>query len=127
MRCRLTALCVAVMAIAMVACGKKTVRAPVVAGGDATRGRAAVTHYGCGACHTIGDIPSARGLVGPPLDGIAERIYIAGVVTNDPENLVRWIENPPAIDPKTAMPVLGVTDRDARDIAEYLYSLRASR
>jgi len=38
---------------------------------------------------------------------------------------VRWIQNPPAIDSKTAMPFLGVSERDARDIAEYLYRLKA--
>ena len=38
--------------------------------------------------------------------------------------MIRWIENPPAIDPKTAMPNMGVTVRDARDIAAYLYTLR---
>lgn len=51
-------------------------------------------------------------------------LYIAGVVSNQPENAVRWIMNPPAVDAKTAMPRLGVTDRDARDMAEYLYSRR---
>lgn len=38
--------------------------------------------------------------------------------------MIRWIENPSAIDPKTAMPNMGVTVRDARDIAAYLYTLR---
>jgi len=61
-------------------------------------------------------------LVGPPLTGIAERAYVGGVVTNTPENLVRWIQNPPAIDPMTAMPNVGVTADEARDIAAYLYS-----
>ena len=51
-------------------------------------------------------------------------MYIAGVLPNDPENVVRWIMNPPSVDEKTAMPYLGVTDRDARDMAEYLYHLR---
>jgi hypothetical protein len=36
----------------------------------------------------------------------------------------RWIKDPPAIDRLTAMPKLGVADRDARDIAGYLYTLR---
>jgi len=32
--------------------------------------------------------------------------------------------DPPANDPRTAMPKLGVSERDARDMAEYLYSRR---
>ena len=63
-------------------------------------------------------------MVGPPLDHIAQRVYIAGVLPNEPDNMIRWIENPQAVDPKTAMPYMGVTPRDARDIAAYLYTLR---
>jgi cytochrome c oxidase assembly factor CtaG len=91
---------------------------------DADRGRLAIKKYGCGSCHTIDGISGARGLVGPPLNGIASRVYIAGVLPNEPDNLIRWIENPPGVDPKTAMPNMGVTVRDARDITAYLYTLR---
>jgi cytochrome c2 len=91
---------------------------------DGGRGRVAIKKYGCGSCHTIPGIGGAEGLVGPPLAQIASRVYIAGVLPNEPDNMIRWIENPPAIDPKTAMPNMGVTVRDARDIAAYLYTLR---
>jgi hypothetical protein len=64
------------------------------------------------------------GTVGPNLAGISARAYIAGVVPNQPENMMQWIMNPPAIDSKTAMPNLHVTARDARDIAAYLYTLQ---
>lgn len=36
---------------------------------------------------------------------------------------MRWLQNPKAIDEKTAMPNLGVTPADARDIAGFLYTL----
>jgi hypothetical protein len=49
-------------------------------------------------------------------------MYIAGVLSNTPENLVRWIEDPPAVDPLTAMPNLGVAVPSARDMASYLYA-----
>jgi cytochrome c2 len=91
---------------------------------DAGRGRIAIKKYGCGSCHTIPGITGAEGLVGPPLSQIASRVYIAGVLPNEPDNMIRWIENPPGIDSKTAMPNMGVTVRDARDIAAYLYTLR---
>lgn len=93
-------------------------------GGNTVRGKAAIRKYGCGSCHSIPGIRDARAQVGPPLAGIAGRSYVAGVLTNSPEHMVQWIENPPAVDSKTAMPYLAVTDRDARDIATYLYTLR---
>jgi cytochrome c len=93
-------------------------------GGNSERGKLAIEKYGCPSCHAIPGIAAARSKVGPPLGGIAERSYVAGVIPNSPDNLVRWIQNPPAVDDKTAMPNMGVTDKDARDIATYLYTLR---
>ena len=96
----------------------------MIANADAGRGRAAIRRYGCGSCHSIPGITGAGGLVGPPLGQIASRVYIAGVLPNEPDNMIRWIQNPPSVDEKTAMPNMGVTARDARDIAAYLYTLR---
>jgi cytochrome c len=93
-------------------------------GGSAVRGAAAITRYGCGSCHMVPGVSGASGLVGPPLAGIANRVYVAGVLQNTPENLIRWLENPPAVDEHTVMPNLGVTHQDAIDIAGYLYTLR---
>ena len=104
------------------ACTKHVTKVPVVAGGSAERGAIAIKRYGCAACHTIPGIETAQGLVGPPLNGVAQRVYIAGVLPNQSENLVKWIMDPPAVDPKTAMPMLGISERDARDMAEYLYA-----
>jgi cytochrome c2 len=98
--------------------------AEVATGGDVYRGAAAIEHYGCGSCHIIPGISGAHGLAGPPLSGIASRIYIAGVLQNTPQNMMRWIENPPAVDEHTVMPNLGVTHKDAADIAGYLYTLK---
>lgn len=63
-------------------------------------------------------------MVGPPLNGWSRRVYIAGNLPNRPEQLVRWLREPQAIEPGTAMPDLNVTEADARDMAAYLYSLR---
>jgi cytochrome c len=98
--------------------------AEVTTGGNVHRGAAAIERYGCGSCHVIPGISGAQGRVGSSLDGIADRIYIAGVLQNTPENMVRWIRNPKAVDEKTVMPNLGVTQRDAADIAGYLYTLK---
>ncbi|MEL6648628.1 MAG: hypothetical protein AAFQ05_13195, partial [Pseudomonadota bacterium] len=53
-----------------------------------------------------------------------ERAYVAGVLPNEPGGLVRWLVDPVAHSPMTAMPDLGVTEADARDMAAYLYTLR---
>jgi putative membrane protein len=93
-------------------------------GGDPGRGRVAIRNYGCDGCHTIPGILTADATVGPPLTQIARRSYLAGRIENTPENLQQWIKHPRSIDEKTAMPETGVTDRDGRDIAAYLYTLR---
>jgi cytochrome c2 len=98
-----------------------------VAGGDPERGRAAIASYGCGSCHAIPGVPGAEGTVGPPLADFALRGYVAGVVPNWPGYLVRWVMDPPAISPQTAMPNVGVDEQEARDIAAYLYTLGAER
>ncbi|HZH50833.1 MAG TPA: hypothetical protein VEZ16_03025 [Microvirga sp.] len=60
--------------------------------------------------------------VGPNLELVSRRVYLGGVATNTSDNLIRWSVNPGEFDPKTAMPVTGVSPREARDIAAYLYS-----
>lgn len=91
-------------------------------GGSPTRGKALIEAYGCASCHTIAGIRSPRGLVGPPLLDIKKRAFIGGVLANTPGNLERWIMHPAAYSPNTAMPDLGVTPAQARDMAAYLYS-----
>lgn len=98
--------------------------AAAMTGGVPARGPEKIRKYGCAACHTIPGIAEADALVGPPLTKIASRTYIAGVMTNTPDHMIRWIQDPRGVDPLTAMPNLGVTDTDARDIAGYLYTLK---
>lgn len=93
-------------------------------GGDPRAGGRAIMKYGCGGCHEIAGIPAARGRVGPPLTGIAQRGYLAGRLSNNAPNMIGWIQHPQQIQPGTAMPNMGVTEEDARDIAAYLYTLQ---
>lgn len=97
----------------------------IATGGNAERGKQLASGYGCGACHTIPGIRSARGLVGPPLYEFGDRTIIAGELPNTPDNLVRWLQNPKAIEPKNAMPDVGLSKEQATDIAAYLYTLRS--
>ena len=92
--------------------------------GDAKRGKVALEQYACTTCHSIPGVVGEHGPVGPPLERVGTRQYLAGVILNSPENMVRWLRAPQTISPKTAMPDLGVTERDARDIAAYLYTLK---
>jgi uncharacterized protein GlcG (DUF336 family) len=69
---------------------------------EAERGARQIARYGCGTCHTIGGIAGAHGLVGPPLDSLPSRMYIAGVLPNNTTNFVRWVQDPKAVDEKTA-------------------------
>ena len=94
---------------------------PVVSG-DAERGRIAIQSAGCGSCHSIAGITSADGRVGPPLKGIDQRVYLAGVLPNPFANMVNWLQNPAQVDPMTAMPDTGLDTQTAGDIAAYLYS-----
>ncbi len=98
--------------------------AAAVTGGKPDRGKKLIRNYGCGSCHTIPGVPGATASVGPSLEGIASRSYVAGRLTNTPANLMRWIRTPHAVDPLTAMPDLGLSEPDARDVTAYLETLR---
>jgi cytochrome c len=98
-------------------------RAAAQTGGDPHLGRVEIEAAGCGACHEIPRTARGTGTVGPSLEKIARRNYIAGVLSNSPEHMVRWLQGPPDVDPLTAMPDLHLSERQARDIAAFLYTL----
>lgn len=95
-----------------------------VEGGDAARGKSLVTAFGCAHCHTIPGVDDATGNVGPPLTRIGDRSFIAGMLRNEPGNLVRWLREPQSVVPGNAMPDTGLTEQQARDIAAFLYTIR---
>lgn len=105
--------------VALGACGTE----PPLPAGDAERGRLLLRQYGCVSCHRIQGVAGRSGDVGPPLDGIARRVYLAGVLPNTPENMARWIRSPQEFEPGTAMPDMQVGEDQARDMVVYLYTL----
>jgi cytochrome c len=124
---KLVAACVfACACLAATACQQVELerKAAAMTGGSPQRGKAAISRYGCASCHTIPGVEGATALVGPNLDQVASRMYVAGVLPNTPDNMIRWVQHPRDVDPLTAMPNLGVTDQDARDIVGYLYTLK---
>lgn len=110
--------------LTVIAVGCSSAGAAPIAGGNADRGKNTIAVMGCGSCHHIPGVAGAVGLVGPPLDNVAQRGMIAGELPNTPENMVRWIRDPQSVEPNTAMPNLGVDEQSARDIVTYLYSIR---
>lgn len=114
------------LTLLLAACtGGKVTRAYTVAvDGNPRHGKQLIESFGCGSCHTIPGIRTARGVVGPPLFFFSRRTMIAGELPNTPQNLIEWIMNAPSVEPKTAMPNLGISDAQAHDIAAYLYTLR---
>lgn len=92
--------------------------------GDADRGRVALQQYACVTCHIIPGVVGAVHSVGPSLAGIANRKYLAGMLPNSRATMILWLRSPQAVAPGSAMPDLGVSERDARDIAAFLETLR---
>ncbi|MBB3693804.1 cytochrome c family protein [Sphingomonas sp. BK580] len=127
------ALLVAASVLAAIAAGaglyaetraRTRVMAEQVSGGSVAAGRAAIQRYGCGSCHVIPGVPGAAGAVGPALGKLAARATVAGRLRNDPAALALWLRHPQAVVPGNGMPEQGVTERDARDMTAYLYTLK---
>jgi cytochrome c2 len=92
--------------------------------GDVAAGKAAIEWVGCGACHVIPGIAGAVGMVGPPLDHIGSRQYLAGMLHNTPASMIAWLRFPQHIVPGNAMPDMGLSATEARNIAAYLETLK---
>jgi|SRR6185436_1974251 len=106
-----------------VACNRTEARKSAIPG-DPERGRQLIAQYGCNACHTIPGVEGAQGSLGPPLGGILKRPALSrGTVKNTPGNLVKFIQDPAALNPSTSMPSLVMPPGDAQDIAAYLAML----
>lgn len=121
MKRRMAILPILLAAALLTGCSKSPKVDPI-SGGDPRVGRQLLDRYGCGACHEIKGVPHARSQVGPSLKEIRDASYIAGQLPNSADNLEKWIMHPRAVNPHTAMPELGVSRAEARDMAAYLYN-----
>ena len=88
-------------------------------------GRETFLSLACTGCHTVKGT-TAAGKVGPDLTHVASKKSIAGGVLApvDETNLTKWIKNPPAVKPTTAMPNLGLSDTQVHDIVQWLLTLK---
>ncbi|CAN5809427.1 hypothetical protein BH23ACT5_BH23ACT5_08120 [soil metagenome] len=117
---------VAIVATALVACtghGPRSDRPVIPVAGEPEVGRAAIVEHGCGSCHRIPGIPNADALVGPPLEAWSRRAFVAGILPNSADNLARFIADPEAIRPGTAMPNLELDEQEVAAIVAYLFTL----
>jgi cytochrome c1 len=78
---------------------------------------------GCGTCHTLPGVASGVFPFAPNLNNVTLRPTLAGdSIPASPENLKRWIMDPPAMKADAKMPKPNVTDRQAEDLAAFLYA-----
>lgn len=92
-------------------------------GGIAGVGAKLFQTMACMNCHTIrGTAAAAR--VGPDLTHLADRATIgAGVLTNTPENLAKWLANPQRYKQGAFMPNMKLSDSEVKSIVAYLEAL----
>jgi cytochrome c len=114
----------AVLCLALLAACSGEPEKQKLTGGDANTGRLLVSQYQCGACHKIPETRGGGGQVGPSLEGFGKLSYIAARIPNQPDRLVAWLMDPPALKPGTAMPAMGLTEQEARHMAAFLYTLK---
>ncbi|WP_296952188.1 cytochrome c family protein [uncultured Massilia sp.] len=115
----MTRIVLLVLALLLSGCGNGR-KPPAGVLGDPEAGKLALSQYACQACHIIPGVTGSRIYVGRPLDDLGRRRFIAGTLPNDQANLVRWIRDPQSVDPHTAMPNMGVSEKDALDMSAYL-------
>jgi cytochrome c oxidase subunit 2 len=77
----------------------------------------------CAVCHTIRGVDPA-GIAGPDLSHLMTRATIAaGLLTNTPENLARWIRDPESQKPGAHMPAQALTRTELMAVTSYLGTL----
>lgn len=92
---------------------------------NAENGRLVIERVGCAACHAIPGVNWPKGGLGPSLAGFGKQGLIAGQLPNRPDVLARFVREAPALLPGTTMPAMPLNEKEARDVAAYLYTLRA--
>ena len=110
-------------ALLTAACGDEAVPPRTIAGADPAQGLSVVRRAGCAACHVIPGVDWPEGRAGPSLKGFGSSPLIAGRLPNQPDILTAWLIDPPALAPGTAMPPSPISEKEARDVAAFLYTL----
>ena len=116
---------VALLVASMAGCsgGIDLAQGQKMTGDDPEAGRQAIVIHDCHSCHVIPGVEGDQHSQGPTLEHWAGRKTIAKQWPNTPENLENWIRHSEQLRPGTTMKMLSVNEKDARDIAAYLYPL----
>jgi cytochrome c oxidase subunit II len=78
----------------------------------------------CVFCHAIRGTDSAA-KVAPDLTHVGSRLYIGSAsLTNTPEHLKHWIQDPHAVKPGVKMPTNPMSAANLEDLVGYLESLK---
>lgn len=97
---------------------------PTPTSGQAAEGAQLFQDMACMNCHTIFGTPAAA-RVGPNLTHLSDRQTIgAGVLTNTPENLTKWLTNPQKYKPGAYMPNMKLSNSEVKSIVAYLEALK---
>lgn len=91
---------------------------------QARAGRGVFTSNACVSCHTVrGTL--AQGRFGPDLTHFGDRLTLgAGVLENNRENLIRWLDSTQHVKPGNLMPEVELSAQQIEQLAAYLGSLR---
>ena len=77
---------------------------------------------GCGGCHTVTGV--SKGDLGPNLTHFHSRGTFAGsMFETNPQNLRRWLRDPPKVKPGSKMPNLNLTPDEIDQLVAYLETL----
>lgn len=96
---------------------------PPAAGSDAEAGLTLFQAKGCAGCHTVAGV--STGTVGPNLSHVLARTSFAGsTLEMNPENLRKWLANPPGVKPGSKMPNLGLSSAEITKLIAYLETLK---
>jgi cytochrome c oxidase subunit II len=91
--------------------------------GGAQAGQAQFVAH-CGACHAVRGTDAA-GMLGPDLSHLMQRKTLAaGIIPNDPADLLRWMADPQRIKPGNLMQKPELAANERADILAYLKTLR---
>ena len=93
-------------------------------GAEARAGAAVIATVGCGGCHAVRGT-SLEGTFGPDLTHFGSRGGIgAWALTNTPENLLTWLQDPQAVKPECLMPRVALPLAQQKQLVAYLEELQ---
>jgi cytochrome c oxidase subunit 2 len=94
------------------------------AAGQAAQGQQVFQTNACGDCHAVRGVTGPV-RAGPDLTHLASRQTLAaGVITNTPDDLRRWLDNPQLVKPGALMPTFRLSDADLSALTAYLEGLQ---